>query len=417
MSVLYKETNSKIFKKRIQTRNVIAILSPLLTLSVVSGVSTLWWNVNFTKLTSRTSLKIFITLLTLISLAYLVVLPIGLGVVTRKPNLNATNSSNSEEDTPNTHLTIKLTIPFSVSLVGFLNKLKMLVTVQSNFIPIVEELLIAETKLQYPTKKFIEERKSVFYLLIGMFLYSFPMQLILLFINITPISFILFLSTVYTNFGIFTVELQFCTLSVLIVRRLRFLHERITSIKTSKYASTIYTVQNLKDVHRDLNEVCKMVIDYYNVPILMSLTYTTLGSFMNVYFAIFGGFKDAGVKEVVTKRPTLEIVGHYFYAVYYFGRFCLVCVAADRMMSEVGSTKLYLADVLNRNLLGDLRKEVKHFFNYASCKKLRFTICGLFKLEVAVITTLVRVKKKLKNRKNILGGTNQLKPCGSSLGV
>lgn len=218
---------------------------------------------------------------------------------------------------------------------GFLNKLKMLVTVQSNFIPIVEELLIAETKLQYPTKKFIEERKSVFYLLIGMFLYSFPMQLILLFINITPISFILFLSTVYTNFGIFTVELQFCTLSVLIVRRLRFLHERITSIKTSKYASTIYTVQNLKDVHRDLNEVCKMVIDYYNVPILMSLTYTTLGSFMNVYFAIFGGFKDAGVKEVVTKRPTLEIVGHYFYAVYYFGRFCLVCVAADRMMSEV----------------------------------------------------------------------------------
>lgn len=231
---------------------------------------------------------------------------------------------------------IKMMIPFLASLTSLLCKIKTIFTMKGKFTLIIEKLSHSDIILQYPLQKMSEDRKLVTFSIIGIFIYSFPAQIFTIFTVFDPINCFLSMLNIYNNFSTFCMEMQFCLLAILVIRRLRALHKHIGNLFTEKnmygyLGKTQKTVENLKQAHKYLNDCCELIIDYFNVPILISLMCTTIDSFMNIYFAIFGGFIDAG-----TKRSThYEITAYCIWAVYYFSRFCIICIAADQMMSEV----------------------------------------------------------------------------------
>lgn len=239
-------------------------------------------------------------------------------------------------DTPNKYLIIKLVIPVLTSSSSLLCKIKTIFTMKAKFIPIIQKLLHSDSKCRYSIQRMKQERIFICLSVIVILTYSFPTQLRSIKRYSNRLNSLLHILHIHNNFSVFCLEMQFCLLAILIIRRLRTLHEQINKVFLAKNRyGCLYrlhkTVANLKQVHKHLHDSCQLIIDYFNVPILISLTCTTTNIFMNLYFAIFGGSQDA----VVAKRAYQEGLGHFIVAIYYFSRICLICIAAGQMINEV----------------------------------------------------------------------------------
>ncbi|KAL0276726.1 UNVERIFIED_CONTAM: hypothetical protein PYX00_004238 [Menopon gallinae] len=228
--------------------------------------------------------------------------------------------------------------------------------------------------------------------------------------------------SIFNIFTTFSMEFQFMTLCYVARSRLAYINEKLGDFVADEFASKTpeffrpsrkrkidvevlssilkidlskevsrciqersLSLRSLRSGHILLGDVMDDINSIYQIHLLVSIFSSISKILFNLYFSIFGFITSTKNLPSKIQRRQMYIV--CFWTVFYCLRFLLIVVFAHLTSKESAKTKGIVTKIDPRIFEESEKEEIKMFWEHLSGRDFEFSACGLFNLNMALITS------------------------------
>lgn len=218
---------------------------------------------------------------------------------------------------------------------GIVNHLHTLLFSHYNIIYVVETIGHIDILLKTSDDHHRKDRKIVWcYLICSQTFLILQIYFIFILVQLDMIIVSMYTFSVYINLGVTANELQYIALCQIIRSRFIIINQKIKALKRNDTQNLGDTMEMLRYTHRILVRLSERTNNFFDIRLFFSFFCCMTNVLANLYFMIFG---ETYIFEPTDQAEKIRfIILTFLWALYYFMRMTMLCLASQTLCKEVG---------------------------------------------------------------------------------